>query len=82
MKNLLSQKLIKQATIWLLVIVLALYFLTGFGITEYRVVENITFGLLPKNLAFKIHEVLWIPFLVFLVLHIFQRVIKRKIVSK
>jgi hypothetical protein len=41
MMDVLSQKSVKQITIWLLAIVIALYFLTGFGITEYRVVDKI-----------------------------------------
>ena len=48
----------------------AVFLVTGFGITEFRVVEALTFGLLTKNLAFRIHENLWIPLVVLLVLHI------------
>ena len=82
MKNVFTQKLVKQVTIWLLAIIIVLFFLTGFGITEYRVVESITFGLLSKNLAFKIHAQLWIPFLIFLALHVLQRMVKRKTASR
>ncbi len=56
---------------WLLIATIAAYLLTGFGITQYRIVEAMTFGLLGKNLAFRIHEQLWIPFVVLLALHIF-----------
>ena len=65
-----GQVLIKRIIRWLLAIVVVVFLLTGFGITEFRVVEALTFGLLTKPLAFKIHDNLWIPFLVLLVLHI------------
>jgi hypothetical protein len=33
-------------------------------------VGTLTFGLLTKNVAFRIHEVLWIPFAVLLAAHV------------
>lgn len=52
---------------------------SGFGIAEYRTVENITGGLLSKNLAFKIHNYLLIPFLVLLISHIgFAYILRRR----
>lgn len=59
-------------------IVIAIYILTGFGIIEFRVVETITFGLLPKLLAYKIHIVLWIPLLILLALHILVSSLPKK----
>ena len=60
-----------QKTIrWLLLVAVILYALTGFGITEFRTVETLTFGLLTKNLAFRIHEILWIPFAILLAAHV------------
>ena len=73
-----SQDLIKRIVHWLLTIMIVLYLITGFGITEFRVVEALTFGLLSKNLAFKIHSNLWIPFIVLLGLHIFYHQLKKK----
>jgi cytochrome b subunit of formate dehydrogenase len=70
MRNKSRQNLVKKIISWLLVIVIVLYLVSGFGITEFRMVETLTFGLLTKNLAFKIHNNLWIPFLILLVLHI------------
>jgi thiosulfate reductase cytochrome b subunit len=72
MKNILKENLARQVVHWLLLAVIVLYLLTGFGITEYRVVEHLTFGLLTKNLAFNIHNNLLIPFIVLLILHIYQ----------
>ena len=73
MKNVSRQNLAKRIVQWLLVVVVILYIVTGFGITEYRTVEFFTFGLLGKSLYFKIHNNLIIPFIVLLGLHIYQR---------
>jgi len=72
MKNILKESLAKQVVHWLLLAVLVLYLITGFGITQFRVVEQATFGLLSKNVAFYIHNGLLIPFIVLLGLHIYQ----------
>jgi len=69
----------KKVIPWLLLAVLALYILTGFGITQFRTVEAITFGVLTKNLSFKIHNDLTIPFAVLLVVHIVLPYVVRKI---
>jgi len=63
-------RLLRKVIPWLLLAVLALYIITGFGITEFRTVEAITFGLLSKNLSFRIHDALAVPFIVLLVVHI------------
>jgi thiosulfate reductase cytochrome b subunit len=54
---------------WTLLVLALLLILTGLGITEFRTVEPLTFGLLGKPLAFQLHTLLWIPFLAVLVLH-------------
>jgi Ni,Fe-hydrogenase I cytochrome b subunit len=72
MRNILKENLAKRVVHWLLLAAIVLYLLTGFGITEYRVIEHVTFGLLSKNLAFNIHNNLLIPFIVLLILHIYQ----------
>jgi cytochrome b subunit of formate dehydrogenase len=73
MRNILKQNLAKQVVHWLLLVIIVLYILTGFGITSYRAVEFLTFGLLTKPLAFKIHDNLIIPFIVLITLHIYQQ---------
>ena len=78
MKNITNRALFKKTIHWLLAILVILYLITGFGITEFRTVETLTFGLLTKNLAFKIHNNLWIPFVILLGLHIFLSLIKRR----
>jgi len=70
-RNIIKQHLIKITIHWLLIIVVILYLVTGFGITEFRIVETLTFGLLTKISAFKIHNNLIIPFIILLGLHAF-----------
>jgi hypothetical protein len=65
-----NQRPMKVTIHWLLTVVVIIYLITGFGITEYRIIESLTFGLLTKSLAHKIHMNLEIPFMILLVLHI------------
>ena len=71
MRSTTKRILIGRAVHYSLLILIVLYFVTGFGITEFRVVKVLTFGLLTKSAAFKIHSNLWIPLIVLLVLHIY-----------
>jgi len=82
MMNIRYLKLMKKAVRWLLLITIIVYMISGFGITEFRVVEDLTFGLLTKPSVFRIHEVLLFPFMVLLLLHITLPVITRHIRSK
>jgi hypothetical protein len=65
-----NQRLMKVTIHWLLTALVIIYLITGFGITEYRIVEPLTFGLLTKSLAHKIHINLEIFFIILLILHI------------
>jgi cytochrome b subunit of formate dehydrogenase len=65
-----NRQIIKKTIHWLLTVVVIIYLITGFGITEYRIVETLTFGLLTKSLAHKIHINIVIPFIILLILHI------------
>lgn len=65
-----NQRLVRRTIHWLLTVAVIIYLLTGFGITEYRIFEPLTFGLLTKSLAQRIHINLEIPFIILLVLHI------------
>jgi len=47
------------------------FVLTGFGITHPEIVAPATGGLLGTAVSYKIHLLLWGPFLVILALHIF-----------
>jgi len=66
----LNQRLVKKTVDWSFFAVTFVYLLTGLGITHYRVVDPLTFGLLSKNLSFSIHERLLIPFVALLTLHL------------
>ncbi|MFC1926100.1 hypothetical protein ACFLW2_05335 [Chloroflexota bacterium] len=72
-------RLLEKAIRWSLLIAIILYMITGFGITEFRTVEDLTFGLLTKPLAFRIHEALWFPFIVLMFLHIALPLILRNL---
>jgi hypothetical protein len=65
-----NRRLMKGTIHWLLTAVVIIYLITGFGITEYRIVEPLTLGLLTKSLAHKIHTNAEIPFIILLILHI------------
>ena len=65
---------------WTFFILVIVYLITGFGVTQYRIIEPLTFGLLSKNLSFQLHENLWPLFLMFLILHMLfsLKIIKTK----
>jgi hypothetical protein len=65
-----NQRRVKVTVHWLLTVLVIVYLITGFGITEYRIVEPLTFGLLTKSLAQRIHISIEIPFIILLILHI------------
>jgi cytochrome b subunit of formate dehydrogenase len=62
--------LIRKIIRWLLLAVTVLFLITGFGISEFRVVETVTLGWLSKSWAFRLHDNLWIPFVILLALHV------------
>jgi len=66
-----SLRLFKKIIRWALLVAILLYVITGYGITEFRTVERITFGLLTKPLAFDIHHYIIYPTAALLFLHVF-----------
>lgn len=60
-----------RAVHWFLMVVLVIFLITGFGISEFKTVERLTLGLLTKQLASRIHSELWFPFIVLLILHVY-----------
>lgn len=77
-------RLFKMMVRWLLFITVLLYILSGYGISEPKTVESLTFGLITKSVAFSIHDNLIIPFTLLMLLHIlpffirlFQRISHR-----
>jgi ABC-type bacteriocin/lantibiotic exporter with double-glycine peptidase domain len=49
-----ASKIIQTLTHLLLTIVITLFIITGFGIVNYRIVEQLTLGVLPKPISFQI----------------------------
>jgi thiosulfate reductase cytochrome b subunit len=64
-----SNRTIAKLLHWSLLLAALLTVISGLGITEYRTVEALTFGLLNKANAFRLHLWVWIPFLVLLTAH-------------
>ena len=75
-KNVFNSRLAQRIVHCLLLAVVALYFVIGLGITQFRTIESVTFGLLTKPLSFQMHNFLWIPFVILLALHIYQAISK------
>jgi len=72
-------KLIQKILAWILLIVVVLMVLSGYGITEFKIVEALTFGLLGKALSFSLHSALAIPFIILLLLHLYFTVIRKRL---
>jgi hypothetical protein len=62
--------LMKTLTHVFLTIISILFIVTGFGISNYQIIESITGGTLSKLSSFQIHSNLIIPFIVLLSAHI------------
>ncbi len=56
---------------WVLFALTLLFLLSGFGITEPWLIRPLTLGLMDRALSQQIHFLLWGPFLIVLVLHIY-----------
>lgn len=53
-----------------LLILTFLYLVSGLGITQYQVIGSLTLGFLTRNLAFRIHDYLLMPFVALLGIHV------------
>ena len=62
---------LRKAVHYLFMLVTAAELISGFGITQYRLITPLTGGLLDKTLSFQIHYALTWPFIILLVLHIY-----------
>ncbi len=62
--------IIKTLTHVLLTVVIIIVIITGFGISNYQIIESLTGGTLSKLTSFQIHSNLIIPLIVLLVVHI------------
>ena len=62
---------IRRLTAYLSLATVLSYIITGYGITNYSIVEKLTFGVLYKSLSFKIHMWLIIPLALCLSVHLY-----------
>jgi len=60
----------RAAIRYLLLVLTLVYLISGLGVTQYQIIGPLTFGLLTRNLAFKIHDFLLVPFAVLLFVHV------------
>jgi hypothetical protein len=73
-----NKKIISKWVNLLLNIFAILLIISGLGITEYNIVEGLTFGLLNKAISFKLHTLLWIPFALLLIVRLYLNTVKWK----
>lgn len=81
--NLMKASLIEKihlntAVHWLLTLAVLLYLVSGLGISNYQAVEEITFGVLTKELSFKLHGLPFFPFVALLAFHIYFTITRKK----
>jgi len=69
---------VKTWVSWALFAVTILLLLSGFGIVYYGIVTPLTFGILGKAVSYRLHLLLWGPFLILLLLHIYLSAVPRK----
>ena len=62
---------------WTLLGLTILYLITGLSVTYFNIAEAITFGLLSKSLASRVHELLIYLFVPILALHLYFKLKKR-----
>ena len=65
----------------LLAIVSILLIFTGYGITNYQLIESLTGGVITKLTSYQIHVTLLIPFIILLIAHM-SLAIGKKIYTK
>ena len=63
-------QLLKKTTQYLLLLLTIIFLITGYGVTEHRLMQTITFSLLTKPVSHVIHINLIMPFIMLLILHI------------
>jgi uncharacterized membrane protein len=55
---------------WVTMALALVTLLTGYGITQYRIVDPLTFGILNKAMAQRLHAYTDVPFLIFMLSHV------------
>lgn len=74
----LNRREVREIVHFLLTIATALFLVSGLGISDFILMERITFGLLTKSRSFWIHDNLLYPFTLLLFLHVYFTVMKRR----
>jgi thiosulfate reductase cytochrome b subunit len=67
------QEPVRAAIRYVLLMLTVVYLLSGLGITQWQIIEPLTFGLLTRNLASRIHDFLLVPFVILLLVHVLFR---------
>jgi cytochrome b subunit of formate dehydrogenase len=75
-------KALKKAVHWGLLAMTIVFIVSGFGITEYRLVESASLGLLSKQLSFAVHLALITPFMLLLALHLYLTIAGKRAKKK
>jgi thiosulfate reductase cytochrome b subunit len=65
------ETIIKKTIAYLSLVIIALYLITGYGMTKSETIGKLTFGLLDRSLSHTIHFNLVIPLIILLLAHIF-----------
>ncbi len=67
----------RQLIAWALLVITVIYLITGFAVTQFRIFTPISGGYLGKAVTQQLHEILWLPFIILLVLHVGPVIIRR-----
>ncbi len=67
-----DKKTLKKTVHLILIILVAMVIVSGLGISYYQIINTITIGFLSKDLAFRIHTLIFVPFLIVLLIHSFM----------
>jgi len=70
-------KIIETFAHALLLMVIILLVITGYGITDYHIIETMTLGTLSKALSYQFHTNLIVPLIILLALH-FYFILRKK----
>ncbi|MGD1995762.1 MAG: hypothetical protein PVH62_03205 [Anaerolineae bacterium] len=73
---------IGRACGWAAMALLVFTMLTGYGITQFRIVTGMTFGVLSKPVSHKLHQWTEIPLLILTLTHVSLAVWARWVASK
>ncbi|MBT5503799.1 hypothetical protein HOK15_06320 [Candidatus Falkowbacteria bacterium] len=70
--------IIRKVVNYALLVVLLLIIISGYGISNHKIVESLTFGLLDKARSFRLHKFLDLFLIALLLLHVFPFLHRKK----